>query len=124
MPDRCTPGFERMKARMGSLVAYGRVPALIAEFLPLGRLVGSETARRRTLRVGARLERLSLTQSLSHVTLINPVLRGRVNLLCGGTLQRVLRLRERLGGKKIRRHMPRARNRQGFGWTRWSRAWL
>jgi hypothetical protein len=61
MPDRCTPEFERMMARMGSLVAYGRVPALVAEFLPLGRQVTPETARRRTLRVGARLERLSLT---------------------------------------------------------------
>ena len=25
--------------------------------------------------------------------------------------------------KKIKRHMQRARNRQGFGWTRWSREW-
>jgi hypothetical protein len=61
MPDRCTPEFERMMARLGSLVAYGRAPALMAEFLPVGRLVATETARRRTLRVGSRLERLSLT---------------------------------------------------------------
>ena len=26
--------------------------------------------------------------------------------------------------KKSRRHMLRARNRQGFGWARWSRGWL
>jgi len=26
--------------------------------------------------------------------------------------------------KKIRRHMLRARNRKGFGWTQWSRGWL
>jgi hypothetical protein len=61
MPDRCTPEFERMVARLGSLVAYERAPALMAEFLPLGRLIAAETARRRTLRVGARLERVSLT---------------------------------------------------------------
>jgi hypothetical protein len=61
MPDRCTPEFERMMARMGSLVAYGRVPALMAEFLPVGRSVTPETVRRRTLRVGARLERRNLT---------------------------------------------------------------
>jgi hypothetical protein len=61
MPDRCTPEFERMVARLASLVAYRRAPALMAEFLPLGRLVATETARRRTLRVGARLERVSLT---------------------------------------------------------------
>jgi RNA-directed DNA polymerase len=26
--------------------------------------------------------------------------------------------------KKVRRHLMRARNRQGFGWKRWRRAWL
>jgi RNA-directed DNA polymerase len=26
--------------------------------------------------------------------------------------------------KKIRRHVMRARKRQGFGWKRWSREWL
>src|SRR5215813_9604155 len=26
--------------------------------------------------------------------------------------------------KKVRRHMMKARKRQGFGWTRWSRQWL
>ena len=26
--------------------------------------------------------------------------------------------------KKIRRHLMRARKRQGFGWKRWSRQWL
>jgi RNA-directed DNA polymerase len=26
--------------------------------------------------------------------------------------------------KKVRRHLMRARNRQGFGWKRWSRRWL
>jgi hypothetical protein len=61
MPDRCTPEVERMVARLGSLVAYGRVPSPMAEFLPLGRLVAMERARRRTLRVGALLEQLSQT---------------------------------------------------------------
>jgi hypothetical protein len=61
MPDRCTAEFDRMVARLGSLVAYGRVPALMAEFLPIGRLVATETARQRTLRIGARLEPVSLT---------------------------------------------------------------
>jgi RNA-directed DNA polymerase len=26
--------------------------------------------------------------------------------------------------KKVRRHLMRARKRQGFGWKRWSRRWL
>jgi hypothetical protein len=56
MPDRCTPEYERILARMGSLAAYGRAAGLMAEFLPLDRAPAIETVRRRTLRVGARLE--------------------------------------------------------------------
>jgi hypothetical protein len=56
MPDRCTPEYERILAKMGSLAAYGRAVALMAEFLPLGHTPAIETARRRTLQVGARLE--------------------------------------------------------------------
>ena len=26
--------------------------------------------------------------------------------------------------KKVRRHLMQARNRRGFGWTRWNRQWL
>ena len=26
--------------------------------------------------------------------------------------------------QKVRRHMMRARDRQGFGWKRWSTAWI
>jgi RNA-directed DNA polymerase len=26
--------------------------------------------------------------------------------------------------KKVRRHLMHARQRKGFGWTRWSRQWL
>jgi hypothetical protein len=33
MPDRCTPEYERILVKMGSLAAYGRAPALMAEFL-------------------------------------------------------------------------------------------
>ena len=57
MPDRCMPEYERILSKMGSLAAYGRAVALMAEFLPLGRTPAIETARRRTLRVGAKLER-------------------------------------------------------------------
>ena len=52
MPDRCTPEYERILAKMGSLAAYGRAAALMAEFLPLGHTPAIETARRRTLQVG------------------------------------------------------------------------
>jgi len=57
MPDRCTPEYERVLAKMGALLPYGRAVALIAEFLPVENAPAIETARRRTLKVGARLER-------------------------------------------------------------------
>ncbi len=56
MPDRCIPEYERILAKMGSLAAYGRAVALMAEFLPLGHPPAIETARHRTLLVGARPE--------------------------------------------------------------------
>jgi hypothetical protein len=36
----------------------------------------------------------------------------------------VLHVHSGLGRNKVRRDMMRARNRKGFGWTRWSRRWL
>jgi hypothetical protein len=56
MPDRCTPEYELVIAKMGSLLPYARVGTLLSEFLPLGDVPAVETTRRRTLRVGARLE--------------------------------------------------------------------
>jgi hypothetical protein len=41
---------------MGSLVPYGRPRTLLSEFLPLSVVPAVETTRRRTMRVGARLE--------------------------------------------------------------------
>jgi hypothetical protein len=56
MPDRCTPEYERVVAKMGSLLPYRRARTLMAEFLPLGKPQAVETTRQRTLRVGTRLE--------------------------------------------------------------------
>jgi hypothetical protein len=56
MPDRCTPEYVRVIAKMGSLLPYARARTLLSEFLPLGDVPAVETTRRRTLRVGARLE--------------------------------------------------------------------
>lgn len=35
MPDRCTPEYELIIAKMGSLLPYARARTLLAEFLPL-----------------------------------------------------------------------------------------
>ena len=56
IPDRCTPEYELVIAKMGSLLPYARAGTLLSEFLPLGDVPAVETTRRRTLRVGARLE--------------------------------------------------------------------
>jgi hypothetical protein len=57
MPDRCTPEYEQVMAKMGALLPYRRARTLLSEFLPLGKPQTVETTRQRTLRVGARLER-------------------------------------------------------------------
>jgi RNA-directed DNA polymerase len=58
------------------------------------------------------------------VELINPILRGWVNYFAVGHASRCFSFVRDWVEKKIRRHLMRARKRQGFGWDRWSRGWL
>jgi hypothetical protein len=60
MPDRCTPEYECVIAKMGSLLPYRRARTLLSDFLPIGDVPAVETSRRRTMRVGARLEQLAV----------------------------------------------------------------
>jgi len=55
---------------------------------------------------------------------INPVLRGWVAYFRIGHASRCFAYVQLWVEKKVRRSMMRARHRQGFGWTRWSTAWL
>jgi hypothetical protein len=64
LPDRCTPEYERVIAKMGSLLPYRRARTLLSEFLPLGDIPAVETTRRRTMRVGARLEQQAVATQL------------------------------------------------------------
>jgi hypothetical protein len=61
MPDRCTPEYERVVAKMGASLPYRRARTLLSEFLPLADIPSVETARQRTIRVGARLEKEAVT---------------------------------------------------------------
>ena len=58
------------------------------------------------------------------IVLINPILRGWVNYFRVGHSSRCFGYVRDWVEKKLRRHLMSARNRPGFGWKRWSRAWL
>jgi RNA-directed DNA polymerase len=55
---------------------------------------------------------------------INPILRGWAHYFAFGHSSRCFAFVQDWVQKKIRRHLARARQRQGFGWKRWSRQWL
>jgi RNA-directed DNA polymerase len=58
------------------------------------------------------------------IEMINPILRGWVNYFAVGHSGRCFTSIKNWVEKKIRRHLMRARKRQGFGWKRWSREWI
>ena len=58
------------------------------------------------------------------VEIINPILRGWVNYFAIGHSSRCFGYVRDWVEKRIRRHMMRAKKRQGFGWKRWGRSWL
>jgi RNA-directed DNA polymerase len=55
---------------------------------------------------------------------INPILRGWVNYFVIGNSSRCFSFIHLWVEKKIRRLLAKARQRQGFGWKRWSSRWL
>ncbi len=55
---------------------------------------------------------------------INSILRGWVNYFAVGHSSRCFSFIQHWVAKKIRRHLARARQRQGFGWKRWSQRYL
>jgi RNA-directed DNA polymerase len=58
------------------------------------------------------------------IQLINPIVRGWVNYFAVGNSGECFSFIQDWVEKKVRRHMMKARQRKGFGWTRWSRQWL
>ena len=55
---------------------------------------------------------------------INPILRGWVQYFAIGHSSQCFSFIRNWVEQKIRRHLAKARQRQGFGWQRWSRRWL
>ncbi len=81
--------------------------------------------------------RKALTQKLKHIFrryqsqpvgrvigIINPILRGWVNYFRVGMSSQCFGYIKDWVEKKVRRHLMRARNINGFGWDRWNRSWL
>jgi RNA-directed DNA polymerase len=58
------------------------------------------------------------------IYLINPILRGWINYFRIGHSSKCFGYVKGWVEKKIRRHLQRARKRHGFGWNRWSSAWI
>ena len=64
MPDRCTPEYEGTLAKMGAWLPYRCARRFLAELFPIGDdPPWHETIRRRTTRVGADLERITLSRA-------------------------------------------------------------
>jgi RNA-directed DNA polymerase len=55
---------------------------------------------------------------------INPILRGWTNYFRIGHSSRCFGMIKDWVEKKVRRHMMRARGRDGMGWKRWSKKWI
>jgi hypothetical protein len=65
MPDRCTPEYQRVVAKLGALLSCRRAHALLEDFFPIGDPPTIETIRQRTLQLGARLEREAVASPMS-----------------------------------------------------------
>src|ERR1700761_7562877 len=64
IPDRCTLEYERTLAKLGAWLPYRRARQFLAEFFPIGDdSPWHETIRRRTAKVGAGLERETLSRA-------------------------------------------------------------
>ena len=102
---------------------FRRVRSRAGRWMPLRTpLLKKRTALLRELKVWFRRYRSQPTQAL--IARINPILRGWVNYFSLGHSSRCLSFIRNWVEQKIRRHLARARLRQGFGWKRWSRRWM
>jgi len=101
------------------------------------RRIRSRAGRWMPLRIPQRKKRTQLQHKLKDIfrrsrsrpteeviAKINPILRGWVNYFGHGHSSRCFSAIRDWVEKKVRRHLGQARQRQGFGWKRWSRRLL
>lgn len=55
-PDRATPELMELTARLGSMMPYRQAARVLAEFLPIEPTETHATVRKRTIRIGKRLD--------------------------------------------------------------------
>src|SRR5262249_6709177 len=84
--------------------------------------VKQRTALLRKLKAEFRRQRSQPVERVIAVT--NPIVRGWVNYFKVGNSSECFAFVKWWIERKVRRHLMRARNRQGFGWKRWSTAWM
>jgi RNA-directed DNA polymerase len=91
-------------------------------WLKLTPSVKQRTALLRKLKAEFRRQR---SQPVGRViAVINPIVRGWVNYFGVGNSSECFAFVKDWVERKVRRHLMRARNRPGFGWKRWSTAWI
>jgi RNA-directed DNA polymerase len=102
---------------------YRRVRSRKGKWRP--HLVPKPKKRTALLRELKGIFRRSVSQPVRRVIgLINPILRGWVNYFRVGNSSGSFSYIKLWVEKKVRRHLLRARGRQGFGWKRWSTQWI
>jgi RNA-directed DNA polymerase len=103
--------------------AFRRVRTPKGRWMPLRMpLPRKRTARPRRLKEVFRRHRSRPLKGL--IEDINPILRGWVQYCAIGHSSRCFSFIRNWVEQKLRRHLAKARQRQGFGWQRWSRRWL
>jgi RNA-directed DNA polymerase len=114
----------RRKESFGFLgFEFRRVQSRRGRWMPLRRpLLKKRTALLRKLKGLFRCYRSRPIGAL--IEKINPILRGWVRYFSVGHSSQCFSFIRDWVEKKIRRHLARARLRQGFGWKRWSKRWL
>jgi len=102
---------------------FGRIRSRRGRWMPLLLPKG----KKRTALLGKLKEifRASRSQPVGEmIEKINSILRGWVTYFAIGHSSWCFSYIRDWVEKKIRRHLARARQRRGFGWKRWSKAWL